>query len=75
MRVVGVVGGEEDVEHLAQADDFGIEGDLNDLGVAGGAFADGLVGGVGDLAAGVTRDDGRDAAQAQEDGVEAPETT
>ena len=69
-----VVDHEEDIEDLAEGDDGGVERHLDDLGVAGRAGADLLVGGVRPDAAGVAGLDLLDAAQPLEDGLDAPET-
>ena len=53
----GIVDGEEDVQQIAIADLFWIEGDLHHLGVACAPGANLFVGGVGDVAARVARDD------------------
>ncbi len=69
----GIVDREEDLKDVFEGDAGGIEGELDDLGVARGAGADGLVGGMGIVAAGVAGDDVRDASELIEDAFEAPE--
>src|SRR5439155_11013533 len=68
-----VVNREEDVEQVVERYDGGVEGDLDDLGVARGAGADFLVRRVRDAPAGVARLHLLDALQILEGRLEAPE--
>src|SRR5690606_20474957 len=49
----GIVHGEEDREDVLEPDAIAVEGHLDHFGMAGLAAADGLVGGIRDLAAGI----------------------
>ena len=69
----GVVNEEEDFEEIGERDEAGVEFDLDNLGMAGFAGADFLVGGLDGVAAHVAGVDGGDAADFEVDGFEAPE--
>src|SRR5207245_8326935 len=68
-----VVNREERVQELVERHDGGIEGDLHDLGMAGGAGAHVLVRRVGHVAPRVARLHLLDALQLLKRGFEAPE--
>jgi len=70
----GVVIVPENVEQVVVADYLGIEGDLDDFGVAGTIRADIFVSGVVQLAAGVADLRGLDSRQTPERGFHAPKT-
>ncbi|MFM1943652.1 MAG: hypothetical protein RI897_2634 [Verrucomicrobiota bacterium] len=65
----------EDFQDLAVGDDFRVVGDLNDLGVAGGAITDLFISGIRGMSTGVARDDGFDSIESFEGGFKAPEAS
>jgi len=69
----GVVRLPEDAEKLVEGNPSRVKNDLRDLRMAGGAFADLMIGGILSLAAGKAAGDGNDTGQAFEDGFHAPE--
>jgi uncharacterized protein len=64
----------EDFEQFVIADDLGVKGDLDHLGMAGAIRADVFIGGVVQLPAGITDLRGLDARQTPERGFDAPKT-
>ena len=69
----GIVDGEEDVQQVGVGDAGRVKGDPHNLGMTGATGADLLVAGVGGGAAGITRDDIRDADHLVENRFKAPE--
>ena len=72
-EAVVYVDGEEDLQDLAVGDDLGIEGDLDDFGVASAAAANLLVRRVRHVPAGVPGDHALDTTQLVVHGFETPE--
>jgi len=70
-----IVRGKEDLHQFVEAQRVRIEGDFDDLSVAGIALADLFVRRIRHAATGVSRDDRFHAFQALEDGLEAPKAS
>ena len=71
----GIVKREVDPQQVLIGEHGRVERDLHALGMPGGPRADLLVTGLGNLAAGIARNDALDSLQGLEDGFDAPEAT